>query len=156
MAKEKKKSPIEIVNKRAEFEYHLEEKYEAGIVLTGTEIKSIRQGHVSLTDAYCFFRKGELYVKNMYIKEYEFASHFNHEPRRERKLLLKKSELRKLQRRVKERGYTIVPYRLYINERGYAKLEIALARGKKRFDKRESIKERDVARELGRRTKIKF
>ncbi len=156
MAKEKKKSPTEIVNKRAEFEYYLEEKYEAGLVLTGTEIKSIRQGHVSLTDAYCFFRKGELYVKNMYIKEYEFASHFNHEPRRERKLLLKKSELRKLQRRVKERGYTIVPYRLYINERGYAKLEIALARGKKRFDKRESIKERDVARELGRRTKIKF
>ncbi|RMD74589.1 MAG: SsrA-binding protein SmpB [Bacteroidetes bacterium] len=156
MAKEKKKSPIEIVNKRAEFEYHLEEKFEAGIVLTGTEIKSIRQGHVSLTDAYCFFRKGELYVKNMYIKEYEFATHFNHEPRRERKLLLKKSELRKLEKRVKERGFTIVPYRLYINERGYAKLEIALARGKKSFDKRESIKERDVARELGRRTKIKF
>ncbi len=154
MTKEKK-SPVEIVNKRATFEYHLIEKFEAGIVLTGTEIKSIRQGHVSLSDAYCIFRNGELYVKNMYIKEYEFSAHFNHEPRRERKLLLKKSELRKLLRRVKERGFTIVPYRLYINERGYAKLEIALARGKKSFDKRESIKQRDMERELGRSKKFR-
>lgn len=156
MAKEKKKSPIEIVNKRAEFEYHLEEKFEAGIVLTGTEIKSIRQGHVSLTDAYCFFRKGELYVKNMYIKEYEFATHFNHEPRRERKLLLKKSELRKLEKRVKERGFTIVPYRFYFSDRGFAKLEIALAQGKKSYDKRQSIKEKDTRRELERIKKIRI
>ncbi len=155
MAEKKKKTP-EIVNRRAEFEYHFLERFEAGIVLTGTEVKSARQGHVSLADAYCYFRRGELWVKSMYIKEYEHASHFNHEPRRERKLLLKKSELRKLERKVKERGFTIVPYRFYFSDRGFAKLEIALAQGKKSYDKRQSIKEKDTRRELERIKKIRI
>ena len=148
--KKKKEYDIEIVNRRASFEYHFIELFEAGIALTGTEIKSVRQSQVSLKDAYCFFKDGELYVKNLYIKEYEHATHFNHEPRRTRKLLLKKGELKKLLRRVKERGFTIVPYRMYVNERGLAKLEIALAQGKKVYDKRESLRAKDQKRELER------
>jgi len=152
----KKKGKIEIVNRRAEFEYHFIDTFEAGIALLGTEIKSIRAGNANIKDAFCFFENGELYVKNMYIKEYAFATYFNHEARRARKLLLRKPELRKLEKKVKERGFTIVPYRLYFTERGFAKLEIALAQGKKSFDKRESIKEKDHQRDLARLKKIKL
>lgn len=152
--KKKQEYEIEIVNRRASFEYHFLELFEAGLVLTGTEIKSIRKGNVNLRDAYCLFEGGGLVVKSMFIGEYAHGNQFNHEPRRTRKLLLKKSELRKLDKKVKERGFTIVAVRLYVNERSLAKLEIALAQGKKAFDKRESIKERDAKRELERIKKI--
>lgn len=148
---EKKK--IEIKNRRASFEYEFLEKHEAGIVLTGTEIKSIRQGKVNLRDAYCYFKKGELFVKSMFIAEYEHGNYANHEARRARKLLLRRHQLRKLEKRVKERGYTIVPTRLYLNDRGLAKLEIALAQGKKVYDKRKTIKEKDVKRDVQRQLK---
>ena len=152
---EKKKKPakLEIVNKRAEYEYFFTATFEAGIILQGTEIKSIRLGHVNLRDAYCIFKKGELYIRSMYIKEYEFGTYANHEPRRIRKLLLRRSELKKLERRVKERGFTIVPYKLYLSERGLAKVEIALSQGKKSHDKRQTIKERDAKRDLARMKK---
>lgn len=118
--------------------------------MTGTEIKSIRKGSADLRDAYCYFKKGELFVKNLFISEYDWGNQFNHETRRVRKLLLRGAELRKLEKKIKERGYTIVPYRLYFNDRGFAKLEIALAQGKKTHDKRESIKEKDVKRDMDR------
>lgn len=126
------------------------DQFEAGIELTGTEIKSIRRGSADLRDAYCFFKKGELFVKNLYIAEYDWGNQFNHETRRVRKLLLRKAELRKLEKKIKERGFTIVPYRLYLNDRGFAKLEIALAQGKKTHDKRTTIKEREGKRDLDR------
>lgn len=148
--KKTKKSTIEINNRRAAFEYQFLDKLEAGIVLTGTEIKSIRQGKVNLSDAFCFFRKGELFVRSMFIGEYEYGTYFNHETRRMRKLLLRRPELRKLERRVKERGLTIVPVRLYLSERGFAKLEVALAQGKKVHDKRESIRDKDLKRDMQR------
>ncbi len=150
------KKDIEIVNKRAEYEYFFNAQFEAGIKLTGTEIKSIRLGNANLSDSYCLFQNGELYVKSMFIAEYKFGNYNNHETRRDRKLLLKKPELRKLERRVKERGYTIVPYRLFINERGYAKLEIILASGKKSFNKKESIREKDLKREMDRSRKLNY
>jgi SsrA-binding protein len=153
---EKKSKTLEIVNRKAKYQYHFVSTYEAGIVLNGTEIKSIRQGDVNLNDAYCTFKKGELYIQSLYIKEYKFATYFNHEARRIRKLLLKKAELKKLEKRVKERGFTIVPYRLFISERGFAKLEIALAEGKKSFDKRNSIKEKDQKRDLARMKKLQY
>ncbi len=153
---EKKQKTIEIVNRRARYEYAFIDTFEAGILLVGTEIKSIRKGNANLTDAYCFFRGGELFVKSMFIAEYEHGNVFNHETRRERKLLLRRAELRKLEKRVKERGFTIVPYRLYLTERGFAKLEIALVTGKKSFDKRESIKEKDSKRDLDRLKKMKL
>lgn len=159
MAKEKDKKgarAIEIKNRKAAFEYHFLAQYEAGLVLTGTEIKSIRLGNANLKDAYCFFRKGELYVKNMFIAEYKFGTYNNHEPSRIRKLLLKKTELKKLLRRVKEKGQTIVPYRMYLSERGLAKLEIQLVQGKKSYDKRASIKERENKRNLDRLNKMKL
>ncbi len=143
-------SPVNIVNRRAKFEFEFINTYEAGIILTGTEIKSIRLGNVNLSDAYCYFTRGELYLKSMFIGEYEYGNKTNHETRRERKLLLKRSELRKLEKQLKEKGFTLVPYRLYLNERGFAKVEIALGRGKRIHDKRESIKERDTKRELDR------
>lgn len=142
-----------IFNKRASFEYNLIEKWEAGIVLTGSEIKSIRQGKVNISDAYCYFKDKELFIKNMHISPYESSGFFTHHPTRDRKLLLHKHELRKLYRSVKEDGYTIVPTKLYINQKGLAKIEIALAKGKKIYDKRESIKKRDLERELGRKLK---
>lgn len=154
MAKEKKHKEIEIVNRKAAFDYHFNGEFEAGIKLTGTEIKSIRLGNANLKDAYCFFEKNELYVKNMFIAEYAFGNQNNHETRRTRKLLLRKPELRKIQRRSKEKGFTIVPYKLYISERGFAKLEIVLASGKKSYDKRESIKARENKRELDRIKKM--
>lgn len=155
MATDKKDNrKIEVTNRRASFEYNFLQEYEAGIALTGTEIKSIRQGNVNLSDAYCLFEGNELFVRNLYIKEYEFGTDNNHEARRTRKLLLRKSELKKLDRKVREKGNTIVPYKLHINERGFAKLTIELATGKKTFDKRESIKERDEKRDLDRLKKI--
>ncbi|MCO6484807.1 MAG: SsrA-binding protein SmpB [Saprospiraceae bacterium] len=150
------KRQIEIRNKRASFEYHFLQVFEAGILLTGTEIKSIRKGNANLTDAFCVFKKGELYVRNLFIAEYELGTAYNHEPRRTRKLLLRSSELVKLERKVKERGLTIVPTCLYVNERGLAKLEIALAQGKKSYDKRESLKAKDQSRDLARIKKIKI
>lgn len=152
----KKSKRIEILNRRAAYEYNFLSTYEAGIMLKGTEIKSIRKGNVNLRDAYCIFQKGELYLKSMFIAEYEFGNYANHETRRTRKLLLKKRELRKLERRVKEKGHTIVPYKLYINERGFAKLEIVLASGKRSYDKRHSIKEKDSKREMDRMKKIRL
>ncbi len=140
------KTKIEIKNKRASFEYEFLETFTAGIVLVGTEIKSIRAGKASLGDAYAYFVNGELFIKNMHIAEYWWGNLNNHDPRRDRKLLLNRKELNKLYRRTKEKGLTIVATRLYIADNGYAKLDIALARGKKVYDKRESIKEKDLRR----------
>ena len=146
----KAKSAVEIKNRRAHFDYEFVEKFVAGIVLSGTEIKSIRAGKASLVDAYCYFVGGELYVRNMNVAEYWWGSYNRHDPKRDRKLLLNKRELRRLQRAVKEKGLTIVAVKLFISDGGYAKLEIALARGKKEYDKRESIKEKDMRRESER------
>lgn len=145
---------IEITNRKARYEYHFADTFEAGMVLTGTEIKSIRAGNANLRDAFCIFINDELYVKGIYIAPYKEGSYANHDPVRDRKLLMKRSELKKLRRRVDEKGMTLVPYRLYLNQRGLAKLEIALAQGKKAFDKRESIKERDTKRDLDRTRKF--
>ncbi|MCF8238984.1 MAG: SsrA-binding protein SmpB [Saprospiraceae bacterium] len=153
--KQDEKLIMEIVNRRARFEFHFIQTFEAGIMLTGTEIKSIRKGAANLNDAFCYFKQQELYVKNLFIAEYELGTSFNHDPRRLRKLLLRTSELNKLLKKVKERGHTIIPVRLYINQRGLAKLEIALAQGKNTYDKRESIKAKDQARELDRIKKIR-
>ncbi|MBQ0087581.1 MAG: SsrA-binding protein SmpB [Bacteroidales bacterium] len=147
----KGKNRIEIKNRRAGFEFEFLENFTAGIVLSGTEIKSIREGKASLVDSYCYFVGTELFVKNMNVAEYWWGSAFSRQdPRRDRKLLLTKKELRKLQRAVKEKGLTIVATRLFISENGYAKLNISLARGKREFDKRESIKEKDMRRERER------
>jgi SsrA-binding protein len=142
---------IRIKNKKASYQYNLEEKYLAGIQLTGTEIKSIRAGKVSLAESYCSFIGDELFVVNMHIAEYELGTAYNHEPKRDRKLLLTKKELKKLSTKVREKGYTIIPTLMFINDKGLAKLEIALARGKKYFDKREDIKKKDIKRELERK-----
>ena len=147
----KAKSAIQIRNKRASFDYEFLETYTAGIQLVGTEIKSIRNGKVSLQDAYCYFdTRGQLFVRGMNIAQYFWGSWGQHEPRRDRKLLLTKRELRHLRQADKEKGLTIVAVKLFIAENGYAKLVIALARGKKQYDKRQSIKEKDVRRELER------
>lgn len=147
----KGKNRIEIKNRRAGFEFEFLENFTAGIVLSGTEIKSIREGKASLVDSYCYFVGTELFVKNMNVAEYWWGSAFSRQdPRRDRKLLLTKKELRKLQRAVKEKGLTIVATRLFISENGYAKLNISLARGKREFDKRESIKEKDMRRDRDR------
>ena len=145
-----KLAPVNIKNKRATFDYEFIDTYTAGIVLTGTDIKSIRLGKASLVDTYCFFSRGELWVKGMHIAEYFYGSYNNHIARRDRKLLLSKKELRKLERATKETGFTIVPARMYINEKGLAKVVIALAKGKKQYDKRESLKEKDDKREMDR------
>jgi len=146
----KAKSNIEIKNRRASFDFEFIETFQAGIVLTGTEIKSIRAGKASLVDSYCYFVGRELYVKNMHVAEYWWGSWGKHDPKRERKLLLNRKELNKLQRAVKEKGLTIVAVKLYIADNGYAKLLIALARGKKEYDKRQSIKEKDMRRDMER------
>lgn len=150
MGKQRFAKDVNIRNRQASFEYELLDKYVAGIVLTGTEIKSIREGKVNLQDGYGYFNNGELFVKGVNISPYAQGTHYNHEATRERKLLLKKSELKKLEGRTEEKGLTLVPTRLFINDRGFAKIEIALGRGKKVHDKRDSIKERDVKRELNR------
>ena len=150
MTKDRFSNNINIRNKQASFQYELLEKFVAGLVLKGSEIKSIREGKANLTDGYCYFSNGELFAKGVSITPYAQGNFYNHEAARERKLLLKKSELRKLESRVEEKGLTLLPIRLFLNDRGLAKLEIALGRGKKIHDKRESIKERDVKRELSR------
>lgn len=141
---------ISIRNKKAAHDYEFLNKYIAGIVLTGTEIKSIRLGRVNLQDAYCTFNKGEIFVREMHISPYAMARETNHEPKRERKLLLNKREISKLENKHAEKGLTIIPTKIFINDRGLAKLEIALARGKKLYDKREDIKEKDLKREMQR------
>jgi len=146
---------INIKNKKAYFNYEILEKYITGIQLTGTEIKSIRQGKVSLADSYCFFTNNELFVRSMRISEYDQGSYNNHEPYRERKLLLNRKELNKLEKKVKEKGLTIVALRLFINENGLAKVEIALVRGKRAYDKRESIKQKDLKRDMERLGKVR-
>ncbi len=147
---ENKPNSINIKNKRASFDYEFIDTYVAGIVLTGTEIKSIRLGKASLVDTFCFFTNGELWVKNMHVAEYFYGSYNNHAARRDRKLLLTKKELLKLQRGTRETGFTIVPTRLFINEKGLAKVVIALAKGKKEYDKREALKEKADRREMDR------
>lgn len=145
----RKKGNIDIKNRRASFDYTFLERYTAGIVLCGSEIKSIREGKASLVDAFCYFHEGELYVKNMQVSLYHRAGAWSRQdPKRDRKLLLRKKELRKLQRAVKDKGVTIVAVRLFIADNGFAKLDIALARGKKEYDKREAIKEKDLRRSM--------
>ncbi len=141
---------ISIKNRKAKFEYEFIDTYIAGLVLKGTEIKSIREGKVTLQDGYCYFKKGELYSKGVHISPYTQGSFYNHEETRERKLLLNKQELNKLETKMNEKGLTIIPTKLFINSRGLAKLEIALAKGKKIHDKRDSIKDKDVKREMER------
>ena len=150
MAKEKPTNQITIKNKRASFDYELLETFTVGLVLTGTEIKSIRLGKASLVDTFAIVEHGEVWVKNMYVAEYFFGTYNNHAPRRDRKLLLNRKEIRRLQTAAKDRGFTLVPTRLFINERGLAKLVLAIARGKKEYDKRQSIRERDDRREMDR------
>lgn len=145
---------ISIKNRRASFEFEFIEKFVAGMVLVGTEIKSIRNGKVNLSDAYCQFILGELYVKNLHISEYDFGTCNNHEAKRDRKLLLNKKELAKLDKKVKESGLTIICTKLFVNSKGLAKLEIALARGKKTYDKRESLKQKDAKRDMDRMMKF--
>lgn len=147
------KSKIEIKNKKASFEYILFDKYIAGIVLTGTEIKSIRQGKVNFIDSFCILINNEMWVKGMHISEYTHGTHYNHEPKRDRKLLLNSKEIRKLTIKIKEKGFTIVPIKIFISENGYAKLEIALAKGKATYDKRETLKKKDASREIERHLK---
>ncbi len=142
---------INIQNKKARFEYEILDQFTVGIVLTGTEIKSIRNSKASITESFCEFNeKGELFVVNMYIEEYAFGTRFNHRPRGSRKLLLNKRELKKLNKEVRNTGLTIVPLKLFINEKGFAKMLIALARGKKLYDKRETLKDRDNKRDMDR------
>lgn len=141
---------IDIKNKRAAFEYFFVQTFTAGMVLMGTEIKAIREGKANLTDAYCSFSNGELWVNNLHISEYRFGSYYNHEVKRARKLLLNSNELKKLEAKTKEKGFTIIPTLLFIDSRGFAKIEIALAKGKQSFDKRETIKQKDNKRELDR------
>ncbi len=142
---------VNILNKKAKFQYEILDKYTAGIVLTGTEIKSIRNSKASIAESFCEFNdKGELFIINMTIEEYVYGNYYNHKPKAQRKLLLNKKELKTLQKDVQNVGLTIVPLRLFINEKGYAKLDIALAKGKKLYDKRETIKDRDNKRNLDR------
>lgn len=143
-------NPINIKNKKARFEYHLLDKYVAGIQLGGTEIKSIREGKASVQEAYCVIEDGEVYIRNMHIKEYENASFYQHNPKADRKLLLNRKEINKLEKKMNTKGFTIVPLRLFINKKGLAKLEIALAQGKKLYDKRHDLKAKDDKRAIDR------
>ncbi|HAI57569.1 MAG TPA: SsrA-binding protein [Saprospirales bacterium] len=142
-----------IVNRKAKFEYTLIDEFEAGIMLKGTEVKAMRSGNANLSDAYCIFDNGNLIIKSMFIAEYDHGNVNNHETRADRRLLLRKSELKKIKRKLDEKGLTLVPYKIYFTERGFVKLNIWLAQGKKSFDKRNSIKEKDVKRELDREMK---
>lgn len=144
---------IDIRNKKASFEYSFLDKFVAGMVLTGTEIKSIRMGKANITDGFCVFENDELWARNIQINEYDKGTYYNHEPKRDRKLLLSKHELKKLRNSLKDQGLTIIPLKLFINEKGWAKLEIALAKGKKLYDKREDVKKKDLERETARRFK---
>lgn len=149
-------SKINIKNKRAEHDFLLFDQYTAGLVLTGTEIKSIREGKASLVDTYCFIHRGEVWVKNMYIAHYQQGSYNNHVERRDRKLLLQSREIRKIQQTVKQPGFSIVPTLLHLNEKGLAKLDIYIARGKKEYDKRETLKEKEDRRDMSRAFKKSF
>jgi len=146
----KRQANINIKNRKASFEYEFLEKFFAGIQLFGTEIKSIREGKANITDTHCVFRNNELWAINMHIAEYSWGNLNNHVPKRERKLLLSRKELNKLERKIQDKGLTIIALRMFLNERGFAKLEIALARGKKKYDKRQDIKQKDSKRELDR------
>ncbi len=150
MAQKLKFKEVNIKNRRATFDYAITDTYTAGIVLTGTEIKSIRMGKASLVDTFCYINNGEVWVKNMYIAEYFYGTYNNHAERRDRKLLLNRKEIRELRKDSESPGYTIVPLRLFISQKGYAKLVIGVAKGKKEYDKRQAIKERDDKRELAR------
>jgi SsrA-binding protein len=141
---------MEIRNRSAYFEYYVDDKYTAGLALLGTEVKSLRAGKANFNDSYCLFQNGELWIRSLHISEYSHGTVNNHDPVRERKLLLSKRELKKLESRIKEKGYTIIPLRIYFNEKNLAKLEIGLAKGKKLHDKRETIKQRDTEREIKR------
>ena len=149
----RKKSPVQIKNKKASFEYFFMETFTAGIVLTGTEIKSIRMGKASLVDTFCFINNGEIWVKGMNVSPYFYGSYSNHEAKRDRKLLLNKREIHKLQEATKQIGYTIVPTLVFIDKNGRAKMDIALAKGKKEFDKRQTLKEKEDRREMDRAMK---
>jgi SsrA-binding protein len=142
---------MELHNRKAYYEYNIESKYIAGLVLSGTEIKSLRAGKASFNDSYCFFFKGELFVKSLHLTEYTFGNIHNHEPMQERKLLLHKKELRKLENKIKEKGYSIIPLKILIADNGFAKMEIGLGRGKKIYDKRETIKARETDRDVKRK-----
>ncbi len=142
---------MDINNKKAYYEYFFEAKYIAGIVLAGTEIKSLRSGKASFNDSYCLFNRGELFVKSLHISEYAFGTYTNHEPMQERKLLLTKRELKKLEAKSREKGYSIIPLRIFLSEKGLAKMEIGLGKGKKIYDKRETIKERENDRDVKRK-----
>lgn len=144
---------MEIKNRSAYFEYFFDAKYEAGMVLTGTEVKSLRNGQASFADSYCMIHKGEIWLKSLHIAEYSHGTANNHDPLRERKLLLKKREILKIESKLKEKGYTIIPLRIFFSEKNLAKVEIGLAKGKKLHDKRESIKQREMDREMKRWTK---
>ena len=149
----RKKSPVNIRNKKASFEFFFVDTFTAGIVLTGTEIKSIRQGKASLVDSYCYIHQGEIWVKGMNISPYFFGSYNNHEAKRDRKLLLNRREINKLQEAIKQVGFTIVPILVFIDDHGRAKVDIALAKGKKAFDKRQTMKEKEDRREMDRAIK---
>jgi SsrA-binding protein len=142
---------MEISNRKAYHDYHIDDKYTAGIVLTGTEIKSLREGKASFNDSFCAFQKGELFIRSLHISEYNFGTIHNHEPLQERKLLLHKKELHRLENKIKEKGYTLVPLKIFIAQSGYAKVEIGLAKVKKLYDKRETIKERETSRNIKRK-----
>ena len=150
----RKKSPVNIRNKKASFEYFFIETFTAGIVLTGTEIKSIRAGKASLVDSYCLIINGEMWVRGMSVSPYFYGSYNNHEQKRDRKLLLTKREINKLQSATKQTGYTIVPLLVFLDEKGRAKMDIALCKGKKAFDKRQTLKEKEVRREMDRAMKV--
>ncbi|HRG58328.1 MAG TPA: SsrA-binding protein SmpB [Bacteroidia bacterium] len=151
--KMKLEKDVQIKNKRASFEFTLMDRYDCGLQLMGSEIKSIRQGKASITEAYCFVHNNEVWVKNMNISEYKEASLNNHAPKRERKLLLKKNEITKIISKLKNKGFTLIPTLLFINENGFAKLQIHIAKGKKLYDKRESLKTKDATREMARKMK---
>ena len=140
----------EIVNRKAKFNFEFIDSYKAGIVLTGTEIKSVKEGKVNMSDSFCYFKNGELWLKNLHIAMYNFGSYANHEPLRLRKLLLTKRELRKLETKIKEKGLTIIPYKIFFSERGLAKIEIIVAKGKKSFDKRDALKSNDDKKQMDR------
>lgn len=144
---------VNIQNKRAKFEYNLLDKYVAGLQLSGTEIKSIRNSKANLNDSFCSFKGNELFIVGMHINEYEFGNYANHQPKRDRKLLLNRQELDKIRKKLKDVGLTIVPLRLFINDKGWAKIEIAVAKGKKLHDKRNTIKDRDIKRDIDRASK---